>query len=126
MGKNAENQRAFAADPWKYAPYTGGFCSFAVAFEENCAVPVDPWESSFNKGFEHGLANFTFMVYSPKLAEMYGARIDKDAAGVLKLTHDNWVKCSGNDRTKWKFNTACCSCENTQLGCEPLPAKNNF
>jgi hypothetical protein len=37
---SAEHQKAFAADPVKYAPQYGGFCAYAVA--KNTTADIDP------------------------------------------------------------------------------------
>lgn len=40
----AENRELFIADPWKYAPAWGGYCSWGVALEK---PPTWPWQVDF-------------------------------------------------------------------------------
>ncbi len=76
---SAENRDAFKADPAKYAPQFGGYCSTGTAFGKK--IPIDPTKFKVIEG----------KLYLNSSAGSQ-AVFDKDTAGIIMKATGNWPK----------------------------------
>jgi YHS domain-containing protein len=75
---NAENRDAFKADPAKYAPQYGGFCSWGVSVGKLFDVdPVNGWQIVDGK---------LYLNFNADINTTFG----KDAAGFIRKANNNW------------------------------------
>lgn len=74
---NEENKAQFAADPDKYAPQNGGFCSFGVSVGALFPVDIKTWQV-------HN--DMLYLTLNPDVNEMFNQDLD----GNIAKAADNW------------------------------------
>ena len=74
---NKQHKTMFAADPDKYAPQTGGFCSFGVSVGALFPVDINTWQVYNGK---------LYLNLNPDILEMFKKDIDGNIAKAAK----NW------------------------------------
>ena len=74
---NEENKAEFAADPDKYAPQYGGFCSFGVSVGALFPVDISTWQVYNNK---------LYLTLNPDVNEMFNQDLD----GNIAKAAGNW------------------------------------
>lgn len=116
---NEDNMAAFGADPWKYAPKWGGFCSWGISHE---IPPVWPWAADFLGPPAHPWDAWT--LYNGSLYFNYFPSISKDffahPTENIKMAESRWEGWFG-ELQAGPFNTVCMSgacCYDP----EPIPA----
>mmetsp|Transcript_15226 Transcript_15226/g.20785 ORF Transcript_15226/g.20785 Transcript_15226/m.20785 type:complete len:304 (-) Transcript_15226:55-966(-) len=103
-----ENRELFKADPWKYAPAWGGFCSWGIALE---LQPKWPWEEDFlgppASPWEGWLIVDGVLMFN--IWDNYSQRFLNDGEKGLKNAHlaaERWKKWWGSLHAG-PFNTHC-------------------
>lgn len=74
---SAENRDLFAADPQKYAPQYGGYCSYAVSQSHTASIAPEAW---------HIIDGKLYLNYSKGVQKKW----QKDAAGYIQKADQNW------------------------------------
>ena len=74
---NKEHKRLFSADPDKYAPQNGGFCSFGVSVGALFPVDINTWQVYNDK---------LYLNLNPDILQMFKKDMDKSIAKAAK----NW------------------------------------
>ena len=79
---NAENKKAFVANPTKYAPQYGGYCAFAVS--QGNLAPIDPkaWRIVDGK---------LYLNYNTAVQKKW----EKDRKNFIRLADEKWPELGG-------------------------------
>lgn len=77
---SAENRDTFAANPARYAPQFGGFCSFAVSKGFTAKSDPEAWHVEDGK---------LFVFADRKVRDTWVSALDE---GVLQASNSNWAK----------------------------------
>ena len=121
---NVENRQLFIADPWKYAPAWGGFCSWGIALETKATgwpwqvdflgPPASPWE-----GWIIIDGVLTFNIWS-SYTDKFMQNVDEN----VQLAIANWKAMFDGELQSGPFNTHCIghgSMKNWCLKQQPSP-----
>ena len=108
---SSTNAALFEADPWRYAPAFGGFCSYGVAVEAPSPyfTSGELWMPSANMVDPAWFRreNTTFMNKDVHAMDNFFTGDDIDAR--IAQGYDDWQRWWGRDRSNWVFNTKCCA-----------------
>jgi hypothetical protein len=74
---SAENRDRFAADPQKYAPQYGGYCSYAVSQGHTASIDPEAWRVVDGK---------LYLNYSKGVQKKW----EMDTTGYIQKADQNW------------------------------------